>query len=77
MIWNEDDYSDENEDEQHVADVMSQAWVNFAYTGNPNVDGEPTWHPYTVENGECFIFQPKCEVKNNFDREYQAILSRN
>lgn len=75
-IGNEEDYSDKNADEQHVSDVMSQAWVNFCYTGDPNVEGEVTWHPYTQENGECFIFQTNCTVKNNFDREYQDILSR-
>lgn len=73
--WNEDDYANPDEDETRLADIMSQAWVNFATTGDPNVEGQPAWHPYTEENGECYIFQPNIEVKNNFDREYQSILS--
>ncbi len=68
------DFSTKNADELHVSDVMSQAWVNFAYTGNPNVKGEPTWKPYMAEGGDCFIFQSKSEIKHNFDREYQEIL---
>lgn len=57
-----------------LADQMSQSWANFAYTGNPNVDGLPEWHSYTIENGECFMFGPKIEVRNNFDRNLQKII---
>lgn len=57
-----------------LADRMSQSWANFAHSGNPNVEGLPEWHPYTVENGECFIFGPECEVRNNFDRGLEQII---
>lgn len=57
-----------------LADLMSQSWVNFAYTGNPNVEGLPEWHPYTEENGECMVFGLKSEVKNNFDKELYDII---
>ena len=58
-----------------MADAMSQAWVNFAYTGDPNVEGQPEWHPYTVENGECYIFDLDFYTKNNFDRGIYEILA--
>ena len=74
-LWDETDGS-HTEAEHHVSDVMSQAWANFCYTGDPNVAGEPTWHPYNQENGEMFIFQENCTIKYNFDREYQEILAR-
>ncbi len=74
-FWDEKD-GGHTEAEHHVSDVMSQAWANFCHTGDPNVKGEPVWHPYTEENGEMFIFQAECTVKHHLDREYQAILSR-
>ena len=58
-----------------LAENMSRSWANFAATGNPNVDGLPAWQPYTPENGECFIFDYDCSVRNNFDRPLQGILN--
>ena len=43
--------------------------------GNPNVKDLPAWQPYTPENGECFIFDYECRVRNNFDRPLQNILN--
>jgi para-nitrobenzyl esterase len=59
-----------------LADRMAQSWANFAHTGNPNVEGLPEWHPYTRDNGECFMFGPEIEIRNNFDRELQDIINR-
>ena len=58
-----------------LADNMSRSWANFAITGDPNVEGLPTWRPYTAANGECFIFNHECYVRNNFDRPLQEILN--
>ena len=58
-----------------LAENMSRSWANFAATGNPNVEGLPAWQPYTPENGECFIFDYDCRVRNNFDRPLQGILN--
>lgn len=33
-------------DDVVLADVMSDYWVNFARTGNPNGPGRPVWAPY-------------------------------
>lgn len=68
------DLPNPSESDLQLADRMSQSWANFAHTGNPNVNGLPTWHPYTVENGECFMFGPKIEVRNNFDRNLEKII---
>ena len=58
-----------------LADNMSRSWANFAITGDPNVEGLPAWRPYTAANGECFIFDHECYVRNNFDRPLQEILN--
>ena len=34
-----------------LADKMSQAWINFAKTGNPNVTGQTRWET-TIEKME-------------------------
>ena len=57
-----------------LADNMSLSWANFAISGDPNVDSLPEWKPYTAENGECFIFDHECYVRNNFDRKLQSII---
>ena len=63
-----------SEEDLRLADIMSDSWANFAHTGNPNVEGQPEWHPYTSENGELFSFNYECSIKNNFDRRLQEIV---
>ncbi|MBR5256441.1 MAG: carboxylesterase/lipase family protein [Bacteroidales bacterium] len=63
-----------SEADWQLAQNMSRSWANFAITGDPNVDGLPEWKPYTAENGECFIFDHECSVRNNFDRPLQGII---
>ena len=58
-----------------LAGNMSRSWANFAITGDPNVEGLPAWRPYTAANGECFVFDHECYVRNNFDRPLQEILN--
>ena len=60
-----------------LAENMSRSWANFAITGDPNVEGLPAWKPYTADNGECFIFDYECKVRNNFDRPLQSIIDAN
>lgn len=57
-----------------LADKMSSAWINFAYTGNPNTEELPEWPAYTQEEGSCMIFDSKCEVRNNHDKELMGLL---
>lgn len=52
-----------------LANLMSNAWLNFARTGNPNADGLPQWEPYTAEKGATMIFNNTCEIKYNHDKE--------
>ena len=70
------DLPNPSESDLRLADRMAQSWANFAHTGNPNVTGLPEWHPYTAQNGECFIFGPECEVRNNFDRGLEEIINK-
>jgi len=44
------------EEQQAIADMMSQAWIAFARGGDPNHNGLPTWQPYDVENRATMVF---------------------
>lgn len=58
-----------------LADKMSSAWINFARTGNPGAKNLPNWPAYTQQNGATMIFDNKCEVKNNPDKELLSIAN--
>jgi para-nitrobenzyl esterase len=58
-----------------LAAKMSQAWINFATTGNPNAKGLPKWPAYTPENGATMIFDTTCELKNSPDKELLEIAN--
>lgn len=56
-----DNYQDDVGHEQEMADIMSDYWVAFAKTGNPNSDlasenGRPQWKPYTAKQRHYIEF---------------------
>ncbi len=63
-------------DDQHLSNLMSRSWAQFAHTGNPNVEGLPEWEAYTAENGELMILDHSCYIANNHDRRLQEIINR-
>ena len=60
-----------------LADKMSQAWINFATTGNPNTDNLPEWPAYSEENTATMHFDVSCKVKPQLDKELFEITSSN
>jgi len=58
-----------------LAAKMSQAWINFARTGDPNAKGLPAWAKYTPENGAVMIFDTVCELKNSPDKALLEIAA--
>lgn len=60
-----------------LADKMSNAWLNFAKTGNPNVFELPDWKPFDTQKGATMIFNNKCEIKYNHDKELLNIIDSN
>lgn len=57
-----------------LANKMASSLLNFMRTGNPNTPELPSWPQYTSESGETMIFNDKCEVKNDPDREARLSL---
>ncbi len=56
-----------------LAGIMSQAWINFASSGNPNTKGLPTWPAYTEKNGATMIFDNTNQVKFHHDAMLLAL----
>lgn len=57
---------------QIVADQMSEAWIAFARSGNPEHNGIPKWPAYDTTRRATMSFDVKSQVKNDPYRE--AIL---
>lgn len=56
------------EDAMKLADRMSDAWIAFARTGNPNVASLPQWPAYDKDGGATMIFDNDCRISHNHDR---------
>jgi para-nitrobenzyl esterase len=52
-----------------LAAKMSDAWVAFARTGDPNVKSLPHWKPFTDAARTTMIFNDSCEAKDNLDTD--------
>lgn len=59
-----------------LAHKMSDAWVRFARTGNPNGNGLPSWPAFKPETAPTMIFDDRCEVLNAPDAKEQAVVSQ-
>lgn len=59
---------------QALASVMSNAWIHFARTGNPNHRGLPDWPAYTNEAKQVMIFNDTCRLMRNPDEKVHQIL---
>ena len=62
------------EDARILADCMSQAWINFARTGNPSVEGLPEWEEYTEKSGATMIFDNAIRLEHHHDAELLNLL---
>lgn len=58
-----------------LADKMSQAWINFATTGDPNHKGLPTWPRYTEAVGATMMFDNAPAIRNHPDKDILAVTA--
>jgi para-nitrobenzyl esterase len=54
---------------ERLTDSMSQAWINFARSGNPNHAGLASWPRYTEQNPATMIFDRNPKVRVGHDAE--------
>jgi para-nitrobenzyl esterase len=59
-----------------LAAKVSDAWIHFARTGNPNHSGLPQWPVFDAQRQATMIFDNRCEVRDHFDQALQEIVSR-
>ena len=48
-----------------LAEKMSQTWLAFARTGNPNNERIPNWPPYSADQRPTMMFDNQCRVEND------------
>ena len=58
-----------------LADKMSQSFINFARTGNPNHKGLPIWAAYEAKNTATMFFDNQCVVKAQHDKELMEMVT--
>jgi para-nitrobenzyl esterase len=61
---------------QRMADLMSQAWIAFARTGNPNTPALPQWPRYDQQTRATMIFDLQPKVVNDPDGAERTLLQR-
>ena len=47
--------------------TVSDIWLSFIRTGNPNIKGIPVWEPYSEENGFTMILDDVCRAARHHD----------
>lgn len=52
-------------DRYDVQTAMSEAWIAFAHTGNPNHSKLPKWKPYSEKNRETMFFNSPSRLEKN------------
>ncbi len=57
-----------------LADKMSEAWIAFAKSGNPNHHGLPIWPAYNSQNTATMHFNNHCEVQPQKDKALLELL---
>lgn len=64
------------DDARVLGKKMSEAWLNFARSGNPNGAGVPEWPAFTADEGATMVFDNDCKVVNNHDAALLEVVRR-
>lgn len=61
---------------QAIANMVSQAWINFARYGDPNNQWLPEWPAYTSDNGAAMVFDTVPFVGLHHDAELLDLITQ-
>ena len=64
------------EDAKALADRVSDAWIAFARTGNPNVPKLPKWPAYDTESRATMLFDNESTVVNDPGRQTRIAMEK-
>ena len=59
-----------------LAHKMSDAWVRFARTGNPNGPGLPSWPAFTPDRMATMVFDNRCDAQVGPDAKEQSVITQ-
>ena len=54
---------------------VSDAWISFARSGNPNHAGLPKWPAFNPQEKPTMVFDNTCVVQRNLDDNLQKVMS--
>ncbi len=57
-----------------LADKMSDAWIAFARSGNPNTSKLPTWTPYDAAHRATMVFNDESKIVNDPTKERRIAM---
>ncbi|WP_375289202.1 carboxylesterase/lipase family protein [Qipengyuania sp.] len=66
----------ETSETKRMADLMADAWIAFARTGNPNTPALPAWPSYDVPGRATMIFDIDPQVVRDPDSAERELLQR-
>src|SRR5579863_124942 len=58
-----------------LAAKMSEAWIHFAASGDPNHPGIPRWAPFDAVTSGTMVFDEHCAFREHLDDECQRIIN--
>ena len=59
-----------------LADKVSDAWIAFARTGDPNTSKLPHWPAFNAKDRPTMVFNNQCKVENDPIREQRIAMFR-
>jgi len=62
-------------DARALAAIMSEAWIHFARTGNPNHAGMPQWPAFSASTSPTMIFDNRSRAENGPDADEQRSIA--